>query len=191
MTATKNNSIFKKLGALAMAMCLTCALAVSASAATADDVAGEYTVTFLKNGETDTSMSDMAVGNRTAVVSVENGVATVTIELKPIEGYLGADGWVEKVTVPGATEANVAGQGGESGSIQATIFGGTHREEFYFYETATLTITMDTLVADENGDIRINGVQPSTELVYAGTKTHYVLPSSMVNSEFDIQLEKQ
>lgn len=32
MTATKNNSIFKKLGALAMAMCLTCALAVSASA---------------------------------------------------------------------------------------------------------------------------------------------------------------
>lgn len=30
MTATKNNSIFKKLGALAMAMCLTCALAVSA-----------------------------------------------------------------------------------------------------------------------------------------------------------------
>ena len=40
MTATKNNSIFKKLGALAMAMCLTCALAVSASAL---EPATEYT----------------------------------------------------------------------------------------------------------------------------------------------------
>lgn len=40
MTATKNNSIFKKLGALAMAMCLTCALAVSASAL---DAGTQYT----------------------------------------------------------------------------------------------------------------------------------------------------
>lgn len=189
MTATKNNSIFKKLGALAMAMCLTCALAVSASAATADDLAGEYTVTFLKSGKDSTSMSDRAVGNRTAVVSVEDGIATVTIELKPIEGYLGADGWVETIEVPGAA-AEVVGQGGEHGDIK-TILGDSHATNFHFYETATLTITTDTLVADDDGTIKISNVQPTTELVYAGTKTHYVLPSSMVNAEFDIELVKQ
>ena len=50
MTATKNNSIFKKLGALAMAMCLTCALAVSAGAAevTNADVTS-YDVTLWKD----------------------------------------------------------------------------------------------------------------------------------------------
>ena len=48
MIATKNHSIFKKLGALVMAMCLTCAMAVSASAAETADVSGEYTVAFLK-----------------------------------------------------------------------------------------------------------------------------------------------
>ena len=189
MTYTKSNGILKRLGALVMALGLTCALAVSASAATSDDLAGEYTVTFLKNGQDSTSMSDRAVGNRTAVVSVEDGVATVTIELKPIEGYLGADGWVASVQVPGA-EAEVVGHGGEYGDIK-TILGGSHATNFHFYETATLTITTDTLVADDDGTIKISNVQPTTELVYAGTKTHYVLPSSMVNAEFDIELVKQ
>ena len=191
MTITKKHSMLKRLGALAMALCMICAMAVSASAATSSDVAGNYTVEFLKNGKNEVSMSDQAVGNRTAVVTVdEAGVATVTIELKPIAGYLGADGWVEKVEVPGALEASVTGQGGEIGSIQETIFGGIHREEFYFYDTATLTITLDTLVTD-NGVIKISNVQPTTELVYAGTNTHYILPSSMVNAEFDIELVKQ
>ena len=66
MTYTKSNGILKRLGALVMALGLTCALAVSASAATSDDLAGEYTVTFLKNGQDSTSMSDRAVGQQDA-----------------------------------------------------------------------------------------------------------------------------
>ena len=66
MIATKNHSIFKKLGALVMAMCLTCALAVSASAAETADVSGEYRVAFLKEGTTTASMAQDAVnGNAT------------------------------------------------------------------------------------------------------------------------------
>ena len=73
MTATKNNSIFKKLGALAMAMCLTCALAVSASAANVS-----YGVEFLK-ADGSSSMANNAIAGD-AVYDSEANTLTIPIE---------------------------------------------------------------------------------------------------------------
>lgn len=192
MTITKKHSMLKRLGALAMALCMTCAMAISASAATSSDVAGNYTVEFLKNGKNEVSMSDQAVGNRTAVVTVdEAGVATVTIELKPIEGYLGADGWINTINV-GGTNATITKHNVTTADITVGHMGLIkHYEGFEFYETATLTIEMDTLTPDASGNILIGSVTPSTELVYADTTVHFPLPSSMANAAFDIQLVKQ
>ena len=46
---------FQEAGRLVMAMCLICALAVSASATETADVSGEYRVAFLKEGTTTAS----------------------------------------------------------------------------------------------------------------------------------------
>lgn len=171
---------------MALAMCF--ALAVSTSAATAGDVAGTHTVRFLKNGQSSTSMSDKAVGDRTATVSVADGVATVTISLQPIRDCIGADGWVEGVSVNGMAQA-MSGSGGEVANIKNFSGIGTYRSNFYFYDTATLVITMDTLSVVD-GKIVISNVKPTTELVLVNTKKHNILPTSMTNAAFDIELTR-
>ncbi len=111
MTATKNNSIFKKLGALAMAMCLTCALAVSAGAAS-----NSYSVTINKSGSSDISMANDIVAGNATVTTVANGIQ-IDIPIKPIEDYKAmpflpaADGYLQTVEVPEAVSAEVVKDG--------------------------------------------------------------------------------
>ena len=113
MTATKNNSIFKKLGALAMAMCLTCALAVSASAATVvDEDTTTYSVTIYKDNGSDISMANDAVAGDAVATTLEDGTVQIEIPIQPLYNYTAmgiftADGYLQSVDVEGAISASV------------------------------------------------------------------------------------
>lgn len=76
MIATKNNSIFKKLGALVMAMCLTCALAVSASAV----APGTYTPSLTVDASVPHTLNFFV--DDLAIVESDGDTDTVTMELK-------------------------------------------------------------------------------------------------------------
>ncbi len=105
MTATKNNSIFKKLGALVMAMCLTCALAVSASAAGE----GTYSVTVQKTDGSAESMASAAIVGTATVSAVTEGYK-VTIPLEPATiTKMGIDftGYIIDFSVNGASDCSV------------------------------------------------------------------------------------
>lgn len=172
MTATKNNSIFKKLGALVMAMCLTCALAVSAGAAGTTDVSGEYTVAFLKAGTATASMAQATVNGNATIIQNDDSSVTIVIPVKPIEDYKpmgflwAADGFIQGLTVSGGTAA-----------LQNFV-GDQLR-----YDSADLVITIPSM--PDNG--RISGVTASLKLFYANSSTDYPLVSQM-NPTFDIQL---
>lgn len=75
MTYTKSNGILKRLGALVMALGLTCALAVSASAV---DV-GAYDAVLSVASETKHDLDFFA---SQAVVTEEDGLSVMTVELK-------------------------------------------------------------------------------------------------------------
>ena len=83
MTATKNNSIFKKLGALAMAMCLTCALAVSASAASVSEITNGTVVIYKDGSTSDESMANDAIadGYTVSVNADDSSMVDITIPL--------------------------------------------------------------------------------------------------------------
>lgn len=158
MTATKNNSIFKKLGALVMAMCLTCALAVSASATETADVSGEYRVAFLKEGTTTASMAQDAVNGNATVSENADGSVTILIPIKPIEDYKpmgflwAADGFIQGLTVSGGT------------AVLQNIVGDQVR-----YDSANLVITLSSMPSDRT----LSGVTASLKLFYADSATEY------------------
>lgn len=164
----------KRLGALAMAMVMCFALAVSASATETDDVSGEYTVAFLKEGTTTASMAQAAVnGDATITQNADNSV-TILIPIKPIEDYKpmgflrAADGFIQGLTVSGGT------------AVIQNIVGDQIR-----YDSADLVITLPSM--PDNG--RIDGVTASLKLFYANSDNAYPLVSQM-NPTFDIQLSK-
>lgn len=113
MTATKNNSIFKKLGALAMAMCLTCALAVSASAAAADDnyplnTVGDGTeaAPYLTVDAAVPHTLDFFETDGFGVVVDDNNQATITMPLKNpanITVTVGGNSFTQSGEIVGAT----------------------------------------------------------------------------------------
>lgn len=101
MTAVKYNHTFKKLGALVMAMCLTFALAVGASAKSGTNV------TFYKNNGTSLSMADDAIAGNAVVTTLEDGRVKIDIPVRPIYNYTAmgmftADGYLQDVKVKGA-----------------------------------------------------------------------------------------
>src|SRR5699024_640141 len=142
MTATKNNSIFKKLGALAMAMCLTCALAVSASAATVvDGDTSTYSVTICKGNGSDISLANDDIADDAVVSTRENGSIEVVIPIVPLYDYTAmgvftADGYLTAVDVEGA-----------NGSVIATSANTGDRVNVP-YATAELVITADAMPSD-------------------------------------------
>ena len=174
MIATKNHSIFKKLGALVMAMCLTCAMAVSASAAETADVSGEYRVAFLKEGTTTASMAQDAVNGNATVSENADGSVTILIPIKPIEDYKpmgflwAADGFIQGLTVSGGT------------AVLQNIVGDQVR-----YDSANLVITLSSMPSDGT----LSGVTASLKLFYADSATEYPFVSQM-DPTFDIQLTK-
>ena len=165
MTATKNNSIFKKLGALAMAMCLTCALAVSAGAAS-----NSYSVTINKSGSSDISMANDIVAGNATVTTVANGIQ-IDIPIKPIEDYKAmpflpaADGYLQTVEVPEAVSAEVVKDG-------------------VMYEEATLSIVMAEMPTDGVIEVQSSAIQ----LYTANTSDRHPIMSH-ITPAFDIVLE--
>lgn len=166
---------FKRLSALAMALSLICAMAVSASAAETTDVSREYTVSFLKTGTTTESMAQAAVnGNATITQNADNSV-TILIPIKPIEDYKpmgflwAADGFIQGLTVSGGTAAlqNIVG------------------DDQVRYDSADLVITLSSM--PDNG--KISEVTASLKLFYANSSTEYPLVSQM-DPTFDIQLTR-
>ena len=106
MTATKNNSIFKKLGALAMAMCLTCALAVSANALVPDDTYDAYlvvessvphTLDFFNNPST-------VLEDGVTVKVPLKGTGTIVVTPYPVYSYE-ATGYISSATISAESEA--------------------------------------------------------------------------------------
>lgn len=170
MTYTKSNGILKRLGALVMALGLTCALAVSANAATVvDETTTTYSVTINKAGENELSMAnDIVAGDAVATV-VDEGVQ-IDIPIKPIYGYKAmvflpeADGYLQSVEAPSAIRAEVI-------------------KDAVRYETATLRIVLAEMPSDG-----VISVEESNILLYdAGTSDTYFM--SHITPAFDIVLK--
>lgn len=144
MTATKNNSIFKKLGALAMAMCLTCALAVSASAV---DV-GNYTATLSVASETQHDL-DFFAGP--AVVTEVGDTSVMTVELKdPASVTVHPDGMPFPVTATGSISGAVLSES-YSGDVNYSVVlnrQDTDGDGTMDYSTLTVTCPSDVDVLD-------------------------------------------
>ena len=139
MTATK--SLLKRVGALAMAMALTCVLAVSAGAAETNSSTETCSVTFYKRSGTGISMANDAVAGQATVTTAEDGSIEVVIPIAPLYNYTAmgiftADGYLTRVTMPSATGTIVA-TSANTGSRAGTP-----------YATANLIIPADGMPAD-------------------------------------------
>lgn len=172
--AVKSNGLFKKMGALVMALGLTCALAATASAATVvDENTTTYSVTIYKAGKDTTSMANDIVAGDAVVTTVEEGVQ-VDIPIKPIEDYRAmgimpaADGYLQSVEVPEAVSAEVI-----------------KNSDSDMYTEGTLRIVLSEMPSDG----RIEVTNSYITLYKANTDTPYTLMSH-IKAEFDIALTK-
>ena len=165
MTTIKHNGIFKRFGALVMALGLTCALAIGASAAS-----NSYSVTINKAGSDDISMANDIVAGDATVTTVADGVQ-IDILIKPIEDYTAmpflpaADGYLQTVEIPEAVSAEVVKDG-------------------VMYEEATLSIVMNEMPTDGVIEVESSTIQ----LYTANTSDRYPIMSH-ITPAFDIVLE--
>ena len=140
MTATKNNSIFKKLGALAMAMCLTCALAVSASAASVSEITNGTVVIYKDGSTSDESMANDAIadGYTVSVNAADSSMVDITIPLQKVY-KMGFYGYI--------TDSSVFTLNGETLAFTVSD------APYYNGGDLVLTVPVSAFFAeDENGD---------------------------------------
>lgn len=150
---TKGFKISKKIIALLVMAVMVMTMSMTAFA----DSTSEYKVSILKDGKSTTSMADdILVDHKATVTTSDSGESTITIKIKPIEGYIPmsislfdpADGWLRKVDVAEA-------EGNEIENAKT------------FYSNTTWTINMPTNTVISSGT-KLNANNAEIDLYKSG-----------------------